>query len=116
ALSHGEGIYRRGIPIVEVKIAKSRIGRFVAPGILPDRFLRSAVRRTVPLLFRGQRLPCPARIGRRLCVAHINRPIQWQRDLFEHRAIKPSLVSLAPENGVRDRMLRFPPPTAVTPE
>ena len=102
ALPRGKRIHRRRIPMFEIKVAECRIWRCAAPREKSFCSVFIAVRGPVPLLFCGKRLPRPARISLRLCVAHIDRPVQRQRNFFEHAAIKPSLGRLGPKHRMSD--------------
>src|SRR6266567_2005000 len=116
ALALGEGIYRRGIPMAEIKIAEARTKLLVGPWILPFYPVVGSIGGAVPLLFARKRFTSPARVRHRLGMTHINWPVQRQRNFFEHRAVEPFHAHLAPEHRMRDCVRRLPFPIAIAPE
>src|SRR5690242_17074030 len=104
------GIYRLRIEAVKIEIPAARGRRFIAPRVLSLRSLRSSVRGTMPLLFGGQRLAGPPRIGSSLGMAHIRGPVWRKRNLIEHRAINPRRSNRVPEHRMRNLLVVFPFP------
>src|SRR6266446_8219629 len=49
---------RDGIPILKIKVAARRVGRFRTPGIFSALALQRTIRRALPLGFRRQALAC----------------------------------------------------------
>src|SRR5437879_5001106 len=90
--------------------------RFAAPRIISFAASRRTISGAVPLLFCGERLPCPARIGRGLGVTHIDWPLKRQRDFLEHTPVNPSVAALGPEHRMRHRMSSLPIPVIVAPK
>src|SRR5580704_1785051 len=110
ALASGKRIHRHGIPTSEIKVAE-RVCRLCAPPrICPLLAVWSGICGALPLGFRGQRLPCPAGIGFRFRLTHVDWPIQRQRDVLEHGAIQPLIALALPESGLRNSLTGFPVP------
>src|SRR5713101_488184 len=116
ALPFRKRIHRHGVPTVKVKIAEPGIRRLRAPRISPCLSVDAAVGGMLPLRFRGERLPCPSRIGRCLSLTHIHRPIQRQRHFVEHGAPEPPIAIPLPEQRMRNSVSSFPVPVIVVPE
>src|SRR5215467_13774921 len=70
----------------------------------------------MPLLFRRQHLACPPRVGSRLRMAHIHRPVWRKRHILEHRPVKPRLTISLPEHGMPDSLIVLPLPVMVIPK
>src|ERR1700730_4073269 len=87
AASRRKSIYRRRIPMVEIKVAESRIRRYAAPRVDPLGSIHRAIGGAMPLLFCRKRLPRPARVGHGFGMTHVNWPVQRQRNLFKHPAV-----------------------------
>src|SRR5260370_8895144 len=116
AAAFGKSIDRRWIPMAEVKVAQTRIRLEIAPGILAFRSISYAISRSVPLFFCRERLPRPTRVRRGLRMTHVDRPVERQRDFFEHAAIEPAVGRLFPEHWMRNCVSRLPVPVVVAPE
>ena len=116
AASRRKSIHRRRVPVVEIKIAESGIGRFAAPRIDSFGSIHRAIGGAMPLRFCRKRLPRPARVCHRLGMTHINWPVQRQRNLFKHATVEPPVASLRPEHGMRDRLRVLPIPILIAPE
>src|ERR1700693_288346 len=82
----------------------------MAPGKFTLRALGRAVGRTMELRFARQRGATPARIGGGFRLAHVDGPIQRQRNLLKHRPVMPIGAALDPETRAANavRVLPFP--------
>src|SRR5208282_1997170 len=119
ALAIRKRIYGRRIPAIKIEIAALRIGHFVAPGIPTRPSVARAIRRPLPLRFRGKRLPCPTSIGRSLRLTHIDGPIERcpvERRLCKHSAPIPLRVSFFPECRMRNLLRTLPVPICFVPK
>src|SRR5579864_2883450 len=115
ALTGGGCTNGGGIPALKIEIAMLQTGSFVAPGILSFA-VPSCIGSAMPLRFRRQALPCPARVGARFRVTDVHGPVERQGNLMEHRAVLPTINGAIPENRMRDVLLRLPRPGRVGPE
>src|SRR5271165_4762895 len=90
-LAFGEGIARRRVPMLEIKIAKLRIGCLIAPRIQPSLSAGRAIGGALPLGLGGKRLPCPACIGGCLGLTDVGGPVEYlgQRQFLKHRSPNP---------------------------
>src|ERR1700691_2524175 len=70
----------------------------------------------MPLRFCRKRLSYRASIGVGLGMAQIDRPVEKERSLFEHRAIDPSIARVPPEHRMRHSVSCLPIPGLVAPE
>src|SRR5208282_3022439 len=121
ALARGKRVDRDGIPTMKVKITELGIRRLAAPRVRPCLPLAvdGAVGGVLPLRFGGERLPCPARIGRCLSLAHVYGPVERnfvKRNFFKHAAPDPAAAFLFPECGMRNPLRALPVPGVVVPE
>src|ERR1700740_2484671 len=116
ARTAGESTDRCGVPVLKIEIAAIWAGRFTPPGITSLLPVDSAIGRTLPLFFRGQRFACPARICHRFGVAYIDGPFCRQGNFVKHGAVEPIPCSFPPEHGMRDSLARLPVPGVIAPE
>src|SRR5690348_1147777 len=104
------------VPVMKIEIPSLSVRRFITPRKLPLLAIQRAVRRAMPLRFRGQRLLHPSRESRCLRVAHVHGPVERERKLREHPAVLPSLAVLRPEMRMRNPRRGFPFPVFRTPK
>src|SRR5215469_14986236 len=110
------GAHWRRIPAKSIKIPAPLNLRVISPRVFSLRAIRSSVCSAMPLLLGGQRFAGPSRIRACFRVTGVNRPIEWQRDGFEHSAPKPFPIPLFPETGLSDSMVLNPFPIRILPK
>src|SRR5689334_12663564 len=76
------------LPLMEIEVAMRTVWLGITPGILAHVAGWRAVSGPVELLFGRQALAQPLRISPRFTLRNIDRPIERQRNFFEHSPIK----------------------------
>src|SRR5262245_32919236 len=97
-VSQRVGSHRNRIPSVPAKVSPPAIRLLIAPRIGPFFFtMHRPVCGSMKLGFCGQSLAAPGCKGGRLFVGGIDRPIQWQRNVFPHASPVPLALMPPPE-------------------